>query len=71
MLIALVVLNALYVICSLIFNAELLNFAGADIPLRKLEILETYSQVLAATSMCLLVWRRFGIWPRTSSVLST
>lgn len=57
MLIALVVLNALYLICSLLFNAELLNMAGADIPLKKLEILETYSQVLAATSMCLLVWR--------------
>lgn len=57
MLIALVVLNALYLICSLLFNAELLNFAGADIPLKKLEVLETYSQVLAATSMCLLVWR--------------
>jgi hypothetical protein len=57
MLIALVVLNALYLLCSLLFNAELLNYAGADIPLRKLEVLETYSQVLAATSMCLLVWR--------------
>ena len=57
MLIALVVLNALYLLCSLLFNAELLNMAGADIPLKKLEILETYSQVLAATSMCLLVWR--------------
>jgi len=57
MLIALVVLNALYLVCSLLFNAELLNFAGADIPLKKLEVLETYSQVLAATSMCLLVWR--------------
>lgn len=57
MLVALVVLNALYLICSLLFNAELLNMAGADIPLKKLEILETYSQVLAATSMCLLVWR--------------
>jgi hypothetical protein len=57
MLIALVVLNALYLVCSLLFNAELLNYAGADIPLKKLEVLETYSQVLAATSMCLLVWR--------------
>lgn len=57
MLIALVVLNALYLVCSLLFNAELLNYAGADIPLKKLEILEIYSQVLAATSMCLLVWR--------------
>lgn len=57
MLVALVVLNALYLICSLLFNAELLNMAGADIPLKKLEVLETYSQVLAATSMCLLVWR--------------
>ena len=57
MLIALVVLNALYLICSLLFNAELLNFAGADIPLRKLDVLETYSQILAATSLCLLVWR--------------
>lgn len=57
MLIALVVLNALYLICSLLFNAELLNMAGADIPLKKLEVLELYSQLLAATSMCLLVWR--------------
>ncbi len=57
MLIALVVLNALYLCCSLLFNAELLNLAGADIPLKKLEVLETYSQLLAATSMCLLVWR--------------
>ncbi|VVN70536.1 hypothetical protein [Pseudomonas fluorescens] len=57
MLIALVVLNALYLICSLLFNAELLNMAGADIPLKKLEVLELYSQLLAATSMCLLLWR--------------
>lgn len=57
MLVALVVLNALYLICSLLFNAELLNMAGANIPLKKLEVLETYSQILAATSMCLLVWR--------------
>lgn len=57
MLTALVVLNALYLICSFVFNAELLNLAGADVPLKKLEVLELYSQLLAATSMCLLAWR--------------
>ena len=57
MLVALVVLNAIYLICSLLFNAELLNMAGADIPLKKLEALELFSQLLASTSMCLLVWR--------------
>ena len=57
MLVALDALNAIYLICCLLFNAELLNMAGADIPLKKLEDLETYSQVLASTSMCMLVWR--------------
>ena len=57
MLVALVVLNAIYLICSLLFNAELLNMAGADIPLKQLEALELFSQLLASTSMCLLVWR--------------
>lgn len=56
MLIALVVLNAINLLCNLLFNAELLNMAGADIPIKKLEVLETYSQVLAASGMCLLVW---------------
>lgn len=57
MLIALVVLNAINLLCNLLFNAELLNMAGADIPIKRLEVLETYSQVLAASGMCLLVWR--------------
>lgn len=57
MLVALVFLNGLYLICSLLFNAEVLNTERADISLKKLEILETFSQILAATNMCLLVWR--------------
>ena len=57
MLIALDVLNALNLLLNLLFNAELLNMAGADIPIRKLETLEIYSQILAASGMCLLAWR--------------
>lgn len=57
MLIALVVLNTVNLLCNLLFNAELLNMAGADIPIKKLEVLETYSQILAASGMCLLAWR--------------
>jgi hypothetical protein len=57
MVVALVFLNALNLLCNLLFNAELLNMAGADIPIKKLETLETYSQMLAASGMCLLAWR--------------
>ena len=82
MFVALVVLNAIYLICSLFFNAELLNMAGADIPLKKLEALETFSQILASTSMCLLVWglcpdrfkdkgRVLWIWLAASTLIVT
>ncbi|HBO6306288.1 TPA: hypothetical protein L4741_005883 [Pseudomonas aeruginosa] len=57
LLVALVVLNAICLICGLIFNAELLNLAGADVPLKQLQSLEIYSQILAAVSVCLFGWR--------------
>ncbi|MCD5984407.1 hypothetical protein [Pseudomonas sp. CDFA 610] len=56
-LVVLAVLNGLCLIAGLLFNAELLNKAGADIPLRQLQTLEIYGQVLAAVSVCLLAWR--------------
>jgi hypothetical protein len=61
LLAALVVLNALCLICGLLFNAELLNRAGADIPLQNLHSLEIYGQILAAISVCLFTWR-LCIW---------
>ncbi|HHH9441306.1 TPA: hypothetical protein ACP32N_003243 [Pseudomonas aeruginosa] len=57
LLVALVVLNAICLICGMIFNAELLNMAGADVPLKQLQSLEIYSQILAAVSVCLFAWR--------------
>ncbi|MBX6776290.1 hypothetical protein MXF29_26695 [Pseudomonas sp. NC26] len=61
LLIALVVLNAVCLISGLLFNAELLNMAGADIPLKQLQTLEIYSQILASASVCLFAWR-MCIW---------
>ncbi|KSW28519.1 MULTISPECIES: hypothetical protein [unclassified Pseudomonas] len=61
LLVALVVLNAICLICGLLFNAELLNMAGADIPLKELQSLEIYSQILASASVCLFTWR-MCIW---------
>lgn len=57
LLVALVVLNAVCLICGLLFNAELLNLAGADIPLKQIQTLEIYGQILASASVCLLAWR--------------
>ncbi|MCU9229620.1 hypothetical protein OE415_24975 [Pseudomonas aeruginosa] len=51
LLIALIVLNAICLISGLLFNAELLNMAGADIPLKQLQTLEIYSQILASASV--------------------
>ncbi len=53
----LVALNLICLICGLLFNAELLNMAGADIPLKQLQSLEVYSQILASASVCLFAWR--------------
>ncbi|KPY42541.1 Uncharacterized protein ALO48_04913, partial [Pseudomonas syringae pv. rhaphiolepidis] len=61
MLAVLTVLNALCLIGGLLFNAELLNKAGADIPLKNLQALEIYGQSLAAVSVCLAAWR-LCIW---------
>lgn len=57
LLAALAVLNAICLIGGLLFNAELLNKAGADIPLKQLQTLEIYGQLLASASVCLLAWR--------------
>jgi hypothetical protein len=61
LLAALVVLNALCLIGGLLLNAELLNLAGADIPIKRLHSLEIYGQILAAVSVCLFAWR-LCIW---------
>ncbi|EGH04011.1 MULTISPECIES: hypothetical protein [Pseudomonas syringae group genomosp. 2] len=61
LLAVLTVLNALCLIGGLLFNAELLNKAGADIPLKNLQALEIYGQSLAAVSVCLAAWR-LCIW---------
>ncbi|MBM5459034.1 hypothetical protein H8F21_15810 [Pseudomonas sp. P66] len=53
----LVALNAACLVGGLLFNAELLNLAGADIPLKQLQALEVYSQLLASASVCLFGWR--------------
>ncbi|OUM07307.1 hypothetical protein BW686_10295 [Pseudomonas syringae] len=55
--VALNVLNAVCLIFGLLFNAELLNKAGADIPLKSLQTLEIYGQSLATVSVCLIAWR--------------
>lgn len=55
--VALAVLTLLCLIGGLLFNAELLNKAGADIPLKQLQTLEIYGQLLASASVCLFVWR--------------
>ncbi|UPT36280.1 hypothetical protein [Pseudomonas amygdali] len=57
LLAVLTVLNALCLIGGLLFNAELLNKAGTDIPLKNLQALEIYGQSLAAVSVCLAAWR--------------
>ena len=57
LLAALAVLNAICLVGGLLFNAELLNKAGADIPLKQLQTLEIYGQLLASASVCLLAWR--------------
>ncbi|KPY83819.1 hypothetical protein RA263_23170 [Pseudomonas syringae pv. tagetis] len=61
LLVALTALNAFCLIGGLLFNAELLNKAGADIPLKNLQALEIYGQTLAAVSVCLAAWR-LCIW---------
>jgi hypothetical protein len=55
MLVALALLNAIYLICNPLFSVEFLNFAVADIPLLKSDMPVAYDQILAAISMCLLV----------------
>ncbi len=57
LLASLTVLNTFCLIGGLLFNAELLNQAGADIPLKNLQSLEIYGQSLAAVSVCLAAWR--------------
>lgn len=57
LLAALVVLNALCLVCGLLLNVELLNRAGADMPLQSLHSLDIYGQILAAVSVCLFTWR--------------
>lgn len=57
LLVMLVVLNAICLFGGLLFNAELLNVAGADIPLKQLQTLEVYGQILASASVCLFGWR--------------
>ena len=57
LLVLLVSLNAACLLAGLLFNAELLNVAGTDIPLKKLQDLEVYSQILASVTVCLAGWR--------------
>ncbi|KPB72440.1 hypothetical protein ACKUFS_00165 [Pseudomonas cannabina] len=57
LLAVLAVLNVFCLFGGLLFNAELLNKAGADIPLKNLQTLEIYGQSLAAVSVCLVAWR--------------
>ncbi|MBF8765827.1 MULTISPECIES: hypothetical protein [Pseudomonas] len=57
LLVLLACLNAVCLLAGLLFNAELLNVAGADIPLKKLQDLEIYSQILASVTVCLTGWR--------------
>ncbi|AHG42624.1 hypothetical protein N018_21305 [Pseudomonas syringae CC1557] len=57
LLAVLAVLNAFCLLGGLLFNAELLNKAGADIPLKNLQTLEIYGQSLASVSVCLVAWR--------------
>jgi len=55
--IALILLNLVFLLCTILFNAELLSLAGSDITLKHFDRIAEIGQLLSSFGLTLLSWK--------------